>query len=305
MTLKDKRIAELKTAISEVEPAQAETMQRDGAVLVDVREPDEVAGGSPLGALRLVRGFLELRIEAAVPDLDTSLLVMCARGVRSLFAAEGLVRLGYRNVHSVSLGFNGWKNAGLPIEIPQMLDGTARERYGRHLLIPEIGEAGQLELLRSKVLVIGAGGLGSPVAYYLAAAGIGTLGIVDDDVVDRSNLQRQILHHDGVVGKPKVDSARATLSRFNPDIEIRTHPLRLARDDVVAGEHLLDVVAGKPQRMGADLDVGVEAAQRGARRVDLWFAHDVVDRSNLQRQILHVEDRRRGANRRSTRRAPR
>ncbi len=232
MSRKDQRIAELKHVIAEVAPAQAFELQRRGAVLIDVREPDEVAGGSPPGALRVVRGFLELRVEQAVPDADTRVLVMCAGGVRSLFAAEGLQRLGYRDVSSVAGGFTAWKDAGLPVEVPDALGGRERERYGRHLLIPEVGEQGQLKLRRSKVLVIGAGGLGSPVAFYLAAAGVGTIGIADDDVVDRSNLQRQILHSERVVGQPKVESAHATLTRFNPDIEVRMHQLRLTSANV-------------------------------------------------------------------------
>ncbi len=226
------RIEELRESISEVTPSRAHALQSEGAVLIDIREPDEVSSGSPLGALRIVRGFLELRIEHAVPDLETQLLVICAAGVRSLFAAEALERLGYRDVHSVERGFNGWKHEQLPVETPKMLSARERERYGRHLLIPEVGEEGQLALGRSKVLVIGAGGLGSPVAYYLAAAGVGTLGIVDDDVVDRSNLQRQILHSDATVGKPKVDSARATLAAFNPDIDIRTYRERLTSANI-------------------------------------------------------------------------
>jgi molybdopterin/thiamine biosynthesis adenylyltransferase/rhodanese-related sulfurtransferase len=238
MTLHEKKLSELRRSIPQVTPQVAHDLQQRGAVLIDVREPDEVAGGSPQGALRLVRGFLELRIERAVPEPHTKVLVMCAGGVRSLFAAEGLRQLGYTDVSSVEGGFNGWKNAGLPVERPAALSGRDRERYGRHLLIPEIGEAGQQQLLRSKVLVVGAGGLGSPVAYYLAAAGVGTLGLVDDDVVDRSNLHRQILHSDDAVGRPKLDSARARLAAFNPDIALRMHPVRLVSanvEDVFAG----------------------------------------------------------------------
>lgn len=232
MNLRDRRIEELRQVVPEVTPAMAHQLQRGGAMLIDVREPDEVSSGSPPGALRLVRGFLELRIEKEVSNTDATLLVMCAGGVRSLFAAEGLQKLGYTDVRSVERGFKGWKNDGLPVEMPHVLSSVQRERYGRHLLIPEVGEEGQLELLRSKVLVVGAGGLGSPVAYYLAAAGVGTLGIVDDDVVDRSNLQRQILHGEDAVGHPKVDSARVTLEDFNPGIAIRTHQLRLTSENV-------------------------------------------------------------------------
>jgi len=227
MKAKDKRLTELKTSVPEVTPDRAAALQKDGAVLIDVREPDEVASGSPPDAQRLVRGFLELRVEDAVPDKERTVLVMCAGGVRSLFAAEGLQRLGYSDVRSVVGGFNAWKAEGLPVEVPRMLTAEQRERYGRHLLMPEVGEEGQIRLLDARVLLIGAGGLGSPAAYYLAAAGVGTIGLVDDDVVDRSNLQRQILHTDERVGTSKVRSAIATLKALNPSVEVRGHETRL------------------------------------------------------------------------------
>ncbi len=224
---REQRLLDLRSRIPEVGPAEAQALQERGAALVDVREQDEIAQGSPGGAHRLGRGFLELRIEEAIPDLDRTVLVMCAGGTRSLFAAEDLLRLGYRDVRSVIGGFTRWKNEGLPFELPAVLDGPARERYSRHLLMPEVGEAGQRRLMAARVMLIGAGGLGSPAALYLAAAGIGTLGIVDHDVVDRSNLQRQILHTDSRVGTPKVDSARTTLLALNPGLRIDGHALRL------------------------------------------------------------------------------
>jgi molybdopterin/thiamine biosynthesis adenylyltransferase/rhodanese-related sulfurtransferase len=229
---KDECLRALRAEITEVTPAEAEELRARGATLVDVREPDEVAQGSPPGALRIVRGFLELRIEDAVSDKEAPLLVMCAAGVRSLFAAEGLRQLGYSDVRSVATGFDGWKEAGLPVEEPRVLVGAERERFGRHLLMPEVGEEGQLELLSSRVLLIGAGGLGSPAAFYLAAAGVGTIGIVDDDVVDRSNLQRQILHTDERVGQPKTRSARRTIQALAPDVEVVEHALRLTSANV-------------------------------------------------------------------------
>jgi len=232
MKAKDRRLAELKAAIPEVTPVEAEALRTQGAALIDVREPDEVAQGSPVGAERIVRGFLELRVEDSLPDSRRTVLVMCAGGVRSLFAAEGLKRLGYADVRSVAGGFNRWKADGLPTEVPASLDAAARERYGRHLLMPEVGEKGQLALLKSRVLLIGAGGLGCPVAIYLAAAGVGTLGIVDDDVVDRSNLQRQILHTDKGVGTPKVDSAREALLRLNPSVDVKPFRTRLTSSNV-------------------------------------------------------------------------
>ncbi|MBI2313753.1 MAG: molybdopterin-synthase adenylyltransferase MoeB [Betaproteobacteria bacterium] len=217
---RDVRLMQLKSVIPEVTPGEALAMQAGGAALVDVREQDEISQGSPPGAMRLGRGYLELRIEDAVPDFDRPVVTLCNGGVRSLFAAEDLRRLGYRKVFSMAGGFSRWKNEGLPIEIPPRLDAPTRERYSRHLLMPEVGEAGQMRLMQSRVLLIGAGGLGSPAAYYLAAAGVGTLGVVDHDVVDRSNLQRQILHTDARVGTSKVSSARQTLEALNPAVKV-------------------------------------------------------------------------------------
>ena len=232
MSVHQRRLRELRAEVPEVTAVEAADLQQGGAVLIDVREPDEVAAGSPAGAERLVRGFLELEVEKRVPDLDQRILVMCAGGVRSLYAAKGLLDLGYTDVHSVAGGYGAWKAAGLAVDIPRVLGDQDRERYGRHLLIPEIGEEGQTRLLDSKVLMVGAGGLGSPAAYYLAAAGVGTIGIIDDDVVDRSNLQRQILHTDDRVGKPKVESARQTLNALNPSIRVETYQERLNADNV-------------------------------------------------------------------------
>lgn len=232
MNAKDKRLVELKNTIPEVSPKEALDLQRQGAALIDVREPDEVAQGSPGGAYRISKGFLELKIEQMVPALERTVIVTCASGARSLFAAEALQRLGYKDVRSIAGGFNAWKNAGLPFEIPKVLDAVARERYSRHLLMPEIGEKGQRELLSSRVLVVGAGGLGSPAALYLAAAGVGTLGILDHDTVDRSNLQRQVLHTDNRVGMPKVVSARIAIESLNPGVKVITHESHLDSNNV-------------------------------------------------------------------------
>lgn len=229
---RQKKLAELRSTIPEVDPPAAFELQRGGAILIDVREPDEVNQGSPVGAERIVRGFLELQIEDRVPDLGRPLLLLCAGGSRSLFASRNLLDLGYRDVRSVRGGFNAWKAAGLPLELPASLSAEERARYSRHLLVPEVGEAGQLKLLSSRVLIVGAGGLGSPAAFYLAAAGVGTIGLIDDDVVDRSNLQRQILHTDDRVGQNKVDSAKKTLLALNPGIRVETHAERLRRDNV-------------------------------------------------------------------------
>ncbi len=232
MKAKDRRLQELRATIPEPSPAEALELQQKGATLIDVRDQDEVAQGSPNGALRLGRSFLELRIEDEVPDADQTLLIMCAGGMRSLFAADGLKKMGYSDVRSVAGGFSRWKNEDQPFEIPRMLDATARERYARHLSMPDVGEKGQLKLMDSKVLLIGAGGLGSPSAYYLAAAGVGTLGLVDHDVVDRSNLQRQILHTEDRIGMPKVESAREALHALNPDVNVVSYQTHIDSSNV-------------------------------------------------------------------------
>jgi molybdopterin/thiamine biosynthesis adenylyltransferase/rhodanese-related sulfurtransferase len=232
MERKLRRLADLRERIAEIDPRDAFALAAEGAALVDVREHDEVAGGTPAGAIHLPRGFLELRVEAAIPDPARTVLLLCGGGARSLFAADGLAQLGYADVRSVRGGFSAWKQADLPIEVPKTLGDDGRERYGRHLLVPGVGEEGQVRLLESRVVLIGAGGLGSPAAFYLAAAGVGTLVIIDDDRVDKSNLQRQILHTDDRIGQPKVDSARRTLSALNPSIALETHDLRLDRHNV-------------------------------------------------------------------------
>ena len=232
MKADDREIARLKQDIAEVTPAQTLVLQAQGAALIDVREAEEIAQGSPIGALRVGRGFLELRIEDVVPQADRALVLMCASGARSLFAAADLRRLGYTRIYSMAGGFSRWKNEGLPFEVPPRMDPDARERYSRHLLMPEVGETGQQRLLGSKVVLIGAGGLGSPAAFYLAAAGVGTLGVVDHDVVERSNLQRQILHIDARVGSSKVESARQTLQALNPTIDVKPVRMRLSAGNV-------------------------------------------------------------------------
>lgn len=235
---RERRLAALRAEVVEVEPKHAQALQAEGAVLIDIRESDEVAGGCPVAAVHLSRAYLELQIEDVVPELDTPLLILCSSGVRSLFAASELRRLGYRTVSSVAGGFNRWKDEGLPFELPKVLDERARERYARHLLMPEVGLAGQLRLLESKVLLIGAGGLGAPAALYLAAAGVGTLGIVDHDVVDRSNLQRQVIHAEERIGQAKVESAREAIQALNPDIELTLYRTRLDSgniDEIFAG----------------------------------------------------------------------
>ncbi|MHB8598647.1 MAG: molybdopterin-synthase adenylyltransferase MoeB [Ktedonobacteraceae bacterium] len=201
-------------------------------VLVDVREKYEWNEGHIPGAVHVPRGFLELQIEEAVPDKSKTVLLYCAGGVRSLMAGKTLQDMGYENSISMSGGFGQWKAAGLPFVQPRVLTDVQSKRYSRHLLIPEVGEAGQFKLLDSRVLFIGAGGLGSPAAYYLAAAGVGTIGIIDADVVEESNLQRQIIHNLSRIGQYKAESAKQTIQELNPDIKVNTYIERLDETNV-------------------------------------------------------------------------
>jgi molybdopterin/thiamine biosynthesis adenylyltransferase/rhodanese-related sulfurtransferase/molybdopterin converting factor small subunit len=201
--------------------------QHPNGVILDVRTRQEWSVGHIANAQHIDRGFLELQIEQLVTSRDTPILIYCASGGRSLFAANTLQTMGYHHVFNLVGGINAWKNAGLAIETPVHLGEKHRARYMRHLSIPEVGEIGQVKLLKSKVLVVGAGGLGCPVALYLAAAGVGTLGIIDHDVVDTTNLQRQILHTEEFIGKSKTDSAKQTLSALNSSIDVRTYNQRL------------------------------------------------------------------------------
>jgi molybdopterin/thiamine biosynthesis adenylyltransferase/rhodanese-related sulfurtransferase len=223
-----------RSRITEVLPAQAaEMLEQTGAVPLDVREPDEFEQGALKGAVHIPRGNLESQVAGHIADPSTPVVVYCAGGTRSAFAADTLAQLGYANVVSMTGGFNRWKDEGLPWEAPVVLTADQRNRYQRHLLLPEVGVAGQAKLLNSKVLVIGAGGLGSPVILYLAAAGVGTLGIVDMDVVDASNLQRQVLHNLERLGECKVGSAKKTVNNLNPDVEVVTYDVRLGADNVL------------------------------------------------------------------------
>jgi len=201
-------------------------------VLVDVREKHEWNEGYIPGAVHVPRGFLELQIEEAVPDKSKTVVLYCAGGVRSLIAGSTLQQMGYKDVVSMSGGFGQWKGNGFAFVQPRTLNEAQAKRYSRHLLVPEVGEQGQIKLLDSRVLLIGAGGLGSPAAYYLAAAGVGTIGIIDADVVDDSNLQRQILHNTKRIGQYKADSARETIEALNPDVKVITHIERLDESNV-------------------------------------------------------------------------
>jgi molybdopterin/thiamine biosynthesis adenylyltransferase/rhodanese-related sulfurtransferase len=232
-------IRRIKSEIREVDPAEVHqdlhaNGNGSGAVVVDVRENEEWDAGHIPGARHVPRSYLESRIEAAVADRDRPIVLYCASGNRSAYAAHTLEEmLGYTNVSSMTGGITLWKDRGYEVEVPQSLTKEQRERYGRHLLLPEIGLEGQTKLLNAKVLLLGAGGLGSPTALYLAAAGVGTLGIVDNDEVDLSNLQRQVIHTTDRIGVPKVDSAEVAISAINPDVEVVKYPTRLDASNIM------------------------------------------------------------------------
>jgi molybdopterin/thiamine biosynthesis adenylyltransferase/rhodanese-related sulfurtransferase len=204
---------------------------RERFTLVDVREKDEVRAGFIPGSISIPRGFLEMQAEQRLPDKSAKIVVYCAGGIRSAFAAKALTELGYSDVESANPGFVRWKDVGYPVETPAELTPAQLARYARHTMLPEVGEKGQAKLLKSRVLCLGAGGLGSPSALYLAAAGVGTLGIIDADTVDASNLQRQVLHGTDRVGMSKVESAKKTLSNLNPDVNVVTFDERLVREN--------------------------------------------------------------------------
>src|SRR4030088_2663582 len=221
-------LRQIKDRIDEVDPAEVRDQLGNGAVVVDVREPEEWSAGHIPGAKHVPKSYLESRIEGAVSDRSEHVVLYCASGNRSAWAARTLLDdLGYEHVESMTGGFTLWKDRGYEVEQPKTLTAEQRERYSRHLLLPEVGMDGQLKLLDAKVLLLGAGGLGSPAALYLAAAGVGARGIVDDDEVDLSNLQRQVIHSTDRIGVPKVDSAEETISAINPDVEVVKYPVRL------------------------------------------------------------------------------
>ncbi|HTU63959.1 MAG TPA: molybdopterin-synthase adenylyltransferase MoeB [Polyangiales bacterium] len=215
-------LQEVKGAIKQVtlDEMKRRLDAKEGYTFVDVREKDETKNGFIPGAVLLPRGFLEMQAEAKLPDKDAKLVVYCAGGTRSAFAAKVLQEMGYRHVESANPGFIRWKDMAYPMDVPAQLTPAQLERYSRHLMLPEVGDKGQEKLLKSRILLLGAGGLGSPAGLYLAAAGVGTLGLVDADVVDHSNLQRQVLHGADRVGTLKVDSAEKTLKNLNPDVNV-------------------------------------------------------------------------------------
>ncbi len=228
-------IRQIKSQVEEVDPAQVSEHLGNGIVLVDVRESTEWDAGHIPGAKHVPRGYLESRIEgAAGADRSQEIVLYCASGQRSALAAHTLKeQLGYENVKSMTGGITLWKDRGYKVEVPRALSAEQRERYSRHLLVPEIGLEGQTKLLDAKVLLLGAGGLGSPTALYLAAAGVGTLGVVDDDDVDLSNLQRQVIHTTDRIGTPKVDSAETSIKAINPDVDVVKYRTRLDASNIM------------------------------------------------------------------------
>ncbi|MHB8656684.1 MAG: molybdopterin-synthase adenylyltransferase MoeB [Solirubrobacteraceae bacterium] len=232
-------LRQIKSRIEQVDPASVREQIGNGAVIVDVREAEEWSAGHIPGAKHVPKSHLESRIDGAAPDRDAHLILYCASGNRSTWAARTLIEdLGFRNVESMTGGYTLWKDRGYEVHQPRAMSAEQRERYSRHLLLPEVGIEGQQKLLDAKVLLLGAGGLGSPAALYLAAAGVGTLGIVDDDAVDLSNLQRQVIHSNERIGVPKVDSAEQTITALNPDVKVEKYPVRLG------AENIMDILPG-------------------------------------------------------------
>ena len=227
-------LRQIKSRIEEVDPSVVREQVSNGAVVIDVREAEEWSTGHIPGAKHVPKSFLESRIEGAAADRSQHVILYCQSGNRSAWAARTLIEdLGYENVESMTGGFTLWKDRGYDVEQPRTLTAEQRERYSRHLLLPEVGIEGQQKLLDAKVLLLGAGGLGSPAALYLAAAGVGTLGIVDDDEVDLSNLQRQVIHSTERIGVAKVDSAEQTINALNPDVKVQKYPVRLGPENIM------------------------------------------------------------------------
>jgi molybdopterin/thiamine biosynthesis adenylyltransferase/rhodanese-related sulfurtransferase len=227
-------LRQVKSRIEEVDPSEVNELIHEGATVIDVRETEEYAAGHLPGAKHVPRAYLESRIEGVVPDRSTQVILYCASGNRSAYGARTLTEeLGYEHVRSMTGGITLWKDRGYEVDVPRTLTAEQRERYSRHMLVPEIGIEGQQKLLDAKVLLLGAGGLGSPTALYLAAAGVGTLGIVDDDVVDLSNLQRQVIHTTDRIGTPKVDSAEQSIHAINPDVNVVKYQTRIDASNIV------------------------------------------------------------------------
>src|SRR4051812_28064841 len=232
-------LREIKSQITEVDPADVHEVLDNGVAVIDVRETDEWNRGHLPGAKHVPKSYLESRIEGSAPDRDQRVILYCQSGNRSAWAARTLIEdLGYTDVVHMTGGYTLWKDRGYDVDVPRQMTAEQRERYSRHMLVPEIGQVGQEKLLSAKVLLLGAGGLGSPTALYLAAAGVGTLGIVDDDDVDLSNLQRQVIHTTEGIGTPKVDSAERAVKAINPDVKVVKYMTRLDASNI------MDIIPG-------------------------------------------------------------
>ncbi|MFQ5352238.1 MAG: molybdopterin-synthase adenylyltransferase MoeB [Candidatus Binatia bacterium] len=270
--LDEARQAVPEMSVEEVKRALASSQP---LVLLDVREKEEFREGHLGGALSIPRGFLEMQVEAKLADKDQTVVAYCQSGVRSLFAAKALRDMGYTDVRSMGGGYGAWKGAGNEWTKPFQFSSEQLNRYSRHFLLPEVGEAGQAKLLQARVLCLGAGGLGSPAAFYLAAAGVGTIGLVDDDVVDLSNLQRQILHNNDRVGMPKTESARLTLSALNPDCNVVEHRTRLDSSNVLG--------------IFADYDIIVDGCDNFPTRYLVNDACVMTGKTNVHGSIFQFE----------------
>jgi molybdopterin/thiamine biosynthesis adenylyltransferase/rhodanese-related sulfurtransferase len=258
-----------------VEEVHARLTAEEPLTVIDVRDPDEFREGFVEGAVNISRGFLEFKVQDAYPDAESPIVLYCLSGLRSLLAAKALHDLGYRNVASMAGGFRRWKELRLPVVKEEPLTPAQMERYSRHFMLAQVGEQGQKRLLRSKVLLIGAGGLGSPTGVYLAAVGVGTLGIIDSDVVDLSNLQRQIFHRTPDVGRPKVDSARDTIQAMNPDVTVVPYPERLTVDNI--------------ERIVKDYDIVVDGSDNFATRYLVNDACHLLGKPNVHGSIFQFE----------------
>jgi sulfur-carrier protein adenylyltransferase/sulfurtransferase len=270
-------VADAKRAVPEVtvEDVHARLGRGEALAVVDVRDPDEYREGAVAGAVPISRGFLEFKVPEAFPDPETPIVLYCLSGLRSLLAGKVLHDLGYTNVSSMAGGIRRWKELKLPLVKDEPLTADQMERYSRHFMLTQVGEKGQKQLLRSRALLIGAGGLGSPIAVYLAAAGVGTLGIIDSDVVDLSNLQRQILHRTPDVGRPKVESARDTIHALNPDVTVVAYNERLTVDNI--------------ERILKDYDVVVDGSDNFGTRYLVNDACYFLGKPNVHGSIFQFE----------------
>jgi len=273
----DELMSEARKEVKELNVQEVDKLLANNGkyVLLDVREKEEFREGHLNGAVSLPRGFLEIKVESTIPDKKTPVIAYCAGGIRSLLAAKDMKEMGYENVISMSGGYSAWKDAGLKFVQDFQFTPEQLNRYSRHFLLPEVGEEGQAKLLGARVLMVGAGGLGSPSAYYLAAAGIGTMGIIDHDVVDLSNLQRQILHNNDRLGQPKVESAKQTLQALNPDVRVLTYQEKLT------SANIMDIIK--------DYDIIVDGCDNFATRYLVNDACVIAKKPNVHGSIFQFE----------------